>query len=151
MKHQYGIDIDELSSWGCAKPKSMTAYTPHLLKGSHSAFSSIALAQLSCPFISKTVTDLSLSYGGDNLIALADLTAKMQEYNIGLMGATTSVYANRMEGFVGSVKNYQGALMEFRDATTSNSAYKMAAKQKANIAYQKMHTQFGHELKVVKS
>ena len=151
LKNQCGIDINEFSSLDCSKPEMMIAHKPYLLKGSNSPFGTNALAQLSSPFISRNVTELSLSYGGDNLIALADITAKMQEYNIALMGASTSVYANRVGGFVGSVKNYQGALMEYRQAVTSNSALKVAVKQKASMAYQKMQNQFSHELKVVTS
>jgi len=151
LKGQYGVDIDTFSSLGCSKPKMIIANTPYLLNDSNSPFGVNALAKLSSPFISRNVTDLSLSYGGDNLIALADVTAKLQEYNIALMGTSASVYANRIGGFAGSVKNYQGALMEYRQAVTSNSAFKVAAKQKANVAFQKMQSQFGHELKVVTS
>ncbi len=86
LKNQCGIDIDKFSSFGCSKPKMIIANKPYLLNASKSAFGATALAQLSDPFISRNVTELSLSYGGDNLIALADITAKMQEYNIGLMG-----------------------------------------------------------------
>ncbi len=41
--------------------------------------------------------------------------------------------------------------MGYRQAVTSNSALKVAAKQKESMAYQKMQSQFGHELKVVTS
>ncbi len=149
LKSQCSIDIGEFSALGCSKPEMIIANRPYLLKGSKSPFGTTALAQLSNPSISRNVTELSLSYGGDNLIALADITAKMQEYNIGLMGASTSVYANRIGGFVGAVKNYQGALMEYRQAATSNSPFKVAAKQKASMAFQKMQREFGHEVKVV--
>jgi len=149
LKNQCGLDMGDLSSFGCSKPDMIIANRPYLLSGKSSPFATSTLAKLSDPFISRNLTDLSLSYGGDNLIALADISAKMQEYNIGLMGASTSVYANRIEGFVGSVKNYQGALMEYRQAVTSKSTLKTFAKQKASMAFKRMQSQFGHELKVV--
>ena len=149
LKNQCGLNMADSSSFGCSKPDMITANKPYLLSGDNSPFAISALAKLSHPLISRNVTDLSLSYGGDNLIALAGVTAKLQEYNIGLMGASTSVYANRIEGFVGSVKNYQSALMEYRQAVTSKSALKASVKQKANMAFQKMQRQFVHELKIV--
>ena len=85
-----------------------------------------------------------MSYGADNVLALSEITAKLQEYNIGLMGASTSVYANRVDGFVGSVKDYQSSLMEFRHATN-----KTVAKQKAGMAFNKIHKIFNNEVKLV--
>ncbi|MFA7556159.1 MAG: hypothetical protein WCY88_18105 [Spongiibacteraceae bacterium] len=99
--------------------------------------------------VARELTNLSLSYGGDNVLALAEITAKLKDYNIGLMGASTSVYANRMGGFAGSVKDYQSVLMEYRQAVASNSPMKAAIKQKAHTAFQKMQIQFNNELKVV--
>ncbi len=67
------------------------------------------------------------------------------------MGASTSVYANRMGGFVGSVKNYQSALMKYSQAAKSKSPLKVAAKQKAKMAFDKMQKSFRHEVKMVTS
>ncbi|WP_200897977.1 hypothetical protein [Arsukibacterium sp. MJ3] len=75
----------------------------------------------------------------------------MQEYNVGLMGASTSVYAKRMGGFFGSVKNYQSALMEYSQAAKSKSPLKIAAKQKAKMTFDKMQNSFRHEVRVVTS
>ena len=149
FKNQCGLEIENFSSLSCTKPEKIIANQPYLLESDHSHIGKSALTQLFNPFISRELTNLSLSYGGDNLIALSEITAKLQEYNIGLLGASTSVYANRMGGFVGSIKNYQTALMDYRQAVTSKSALKVAAKQKAHMAFQKMQSQFGHELKFV--
>ncbi len=92
---------------------------------------------------------MSLSFGAENTLALANITAKLQEYNIGLMGASTSFYASRMEGFGGAVKNYQAALMEYRHAVKSNPRAKARAKQKARAAFNRMQTGFQTELKAV--
>ncbi|MCK5230442.1 MAG: hypothetical protein KAR13_09270 [Desulfobulbaceae bacterium] len=107
------------------------------------------MSQLSPMPVSRELTNLSLSYGGDNVVALSEITAKLKNYNIGLMGASISVYANRIGGFAGAVKDYQTALMEYRHGVTSNSALKASAKQKAHAAFQKMQSQFRNELNVV--
>lgn len=65
------------------------------------------------------------------------------------MGASTSVYAHRIGGFAGSVKDYQAALMEYRQAVKSGSPLKNAMKQKAHMAFDKMQNQFRNELKIV--
>ena len=65
------------------------------------------------------------------------------------MGASTSVYAHRIGGFAGSVKDYQAALMEYRQAVKSGSPLKNAMKQKAHAAFDKMQNQFRNELKMV--
>ncbi|CAG19831.1 hypothetical protein [Photobacterium profundum] len=151
FKNECGIDIELASSLTCANPDMILANTPYLLKGGNSAIGATTLAKLSNSAITQNLTNLALSFGGDNLIALSSISAQLQEYNVGLMGASTSVYANRMEGLVGSVKNYQSALMEYRLATKTKSTLKVAAKQKAKIAFDKMQNSFKHEIKVVTS
>ena len=123
--------------------------TPYIISNEQSSSSRSILAQLSPAPVAKELTNLSLSYGGDNVVALAEITAKLKDYNIGLMGASTSIYANRIGGFAGSVKEYQAALMEYRQAVTSDSPMKVAIKQRAHTAFQKMQSQFSNELKIV--
>ena len=65
------------------------------------------------------------------------------------MGASTSVYASRVGGFAGAVKEYQSALIAYRQAILSNAPAKAVAKQKAHLAFQKMQHQFQHELKII--
>lgn len=77
------------------------------------------------------------------------MTRKLQEYNIGLIGASTSVYANRIGGFAGAVKEYQDALMAFRGSLNSNPASKALAKQKAVRAFQNLQIRFKHELNAI--
>ncbi len=36
--------------------------------------------------VAKELTNLSLSFGEDNTLALAEITTKLKDYNIGLMG-----------------------------------------------------------------
>lgn len=88
--------------------------------------------------------------GGDTTIALAQLTDKLYDYNLAMMGASTSVYANRMGGFVESVQNYQNNLLAYRAALSKSSAERLLAKQKAQAAFNKMQIQFNLELNAVK-
>ena len=149
LQNQCGISIDQISTLSCTKPKMVAANTPYLITNDRSGAGRSILSQLSPAPVAKELTSLSLSYGGDNVVALAEITAKLKDYNIGLMGASTSVYANRIGGFAGSVKDYQAALMEYRQVMTSNSPMKTAIKQKAHTAFQKMQSQFRNELNVV--
>lgn len=151
FKNECGIDIEQTLSLTCPNPEMIIANKPYLLKNGHSSLGSTTLAKLSNPAITKNLTDLSLSFGGDNLIALSALSEKLKEFNVGLMGASTSVYANRVGDFVGAVKDYQKALMEYRQASMVKSPTKAAAKQKAKIAFDKMQSKFRLEVNVVTS
>lgn len=82
-------------------------------------------------------------------MALAEMTKKLQGYNVGLMGASTSVYANRLGGFAGAVQEYQEALMAYRGAIKLNAASKVIAKQEALRAFQNMQFRFKHELNAI--
>lgn len=114
LKNQCGINIDQISTFSCGKPKVAAANTPYIISHRHLTANQSILTQLSPAPVAKELTKLSLSYGGDNVVALAEITANLKDYNIGLMGASTSIYANRIGGFAGSVKDYQAALMEYR-------------------------------------
>ena len=149
FKNECGIDIEQTLSLTCPNPEMIIANKPYLLKNGHSSIGATTLAKLSNPATTKKLTDLSLSFGGDNLIALSALSEKLKEFNVGLMGASTSVYANRVGDFVGAVKDYQKALMEYRHASMAKSPTKVAAKQKAKIAFDKMQSKFRVEVKGV--
>lgn len=144
---QCGINIEQISTVSCARPDVMAANMPYLLNADETSRS--ILNQLAAKPVAEELTKLSLALGGDNVVALADITAKLHEYNIGLIGASTSVYAERVGGFAKSVQTYQNAVMEFRQAIETKSPLRAALKQKAHIAYQAMQRQFGNELNVV--
>lgn len=145
---QCGINVDHLLGSGCIKPSMIHPYRPYLVSESPSPTEQEILNRLSPARISQNLTDLSLSLG-ENTQALANITAKLQEYNVDLMGASTSVYAARMQGFGSAVKTYQAALMEYRQAVKTNPAMGNAAKQKVLAAFQKMQRGFQHELAAV--
>ncbi len=149
LSNSCGIDSDLIHGRGCSKPASISAFTPYVLGQELSALDSQLISALSAPKVANNLTNLSLSFGGENTVALAEMTKKLQEYNVGLMGASTSVYANRLGGFAGAVKEYQDALMDYRGAMNSNTAAKSIAKQKAFKAFQNLQIRFKHELNAI--
>lgn len=109
LQNQCGINIDQISAIRCANPAAVAANTPYLVGIRPSVNDQSILGQLSPEAVARQLTDLSLTYGGDNLMALAEINAKLRDYNIGLVGASTSVYAQRIGGFAEAVQNYQNA------------------------------------------
>jgi hypothetical protein len=149
LQSQCGIDIDQLSGFMCAKPTIVTANTPYLINNNITAAERNILSTLTPHAVTKELTNLSLSFGGDNVVALSEIVLNLKGYDVELMGASASAYTNRMGGFTGAVKDYQSALMQYRDAITSKSPTKNVFKEKAHTAFNKMQTQFGKELKVI--
>lgn len=149
LSNSCGIDSDLIHGRSCSKPASISAFTPYVLGQELSALDSQLISALTAPKVANNLTNLSLSFGGENTVALAEMTKKLQEYNVGLMGASTSVYANRLGGFAGAVKEYQDALMNYRSAINSNATAKSIAKQKAFKAFQNLQIKFNHELNAI--
>lgn len=149
LGNQPGFSTDKITGLSCVNPDTLNSYTPYITDQNMSAMDRDIMHLLSPMPVAKELTNLSLSYGEDNTLALAEITTKLKDYNIGLMGASTGVYVNRMGGFVGTVKNYQDALMQYRQAIKTNPATKAVAKQKAMTAFQAMQRGFKHELNVV--
>lgn len=146
---QMSCGIDFIEGRGCSRPSYLSPYTPYLSGEILSDFDRRLVSQLAPKPISKELTNLALSFGGDNVIALSEMSKKLRGYSPELMGASSAVYANRIGGFSNAVKNYQDALMAYRHATKSNPATKALAKQKVLGSYQKLQTQFGLELNAV--
>lgn len=151
LHNQCGLSIDQLSGLMCTKPTVINANTPYFINNDISASEKNILSALSPHTVSKELTSLSLSYGGDNVVALSEIASNLKGYDVELMGASASAYTNRMGGFVGAVKEYQSALMTYREAITSKSPMKNVAKDKAQAAFNKMQIKFSNELKVVTS
>jgi hypothetical protein len=151
LSNTCGIDTALVHGSGCSKPELLLPHTPYVLGQELTSHDKQMLSLLSTQKETKELTNLSLSFGGDNTIALAEMTRKLQEYNVGLIGASTSIYANRIGGFAGAVKEYQDALMAFRGSLNSNPASKALAKQKAIRAFQNLQIKFKHELNAINS
>jgi hypothetical protein len=151
LNNTCGIDTAFVHGSGCSSPELLSPHTPYVLGQKLTAHDKQMLSLLSTPKETKELTNLSLSFGGDNTMALAEMTRKLHEYNVGLIGASTSVYANRIGGFAGAVKEYQDALMAFRGSLNSNPASKALAKQKAIRAFQNLQIKFKNELNAINS
>jgi len=146
-----GVNADEIRGLGLSNPAMLNTFTPYLVGKNFTALDRNVLSCLAPAPVSRELTNMSLSFGADNTVAVAEITAKLRDAGVGMMGASTSVYGNRIGGFAGAVKNYQAALMEYRQAVKSNPAAKVLAKQKAVTAFQKMQRGFSHELAAVAS
>jgi len=154
---QCGIDSSMIFGAQCRQPSMLSAYTPYLIGAepsnaapSHAARSMVN--QLTNTAKNRELTNVALSFGSDNTLAIADISVKLQAAGVATMGPATSFYGNRVGGFTDAVKNYQAALMEYRhviENKVNSSAIKTAAKQKAIAAFQKMQQGFHHELKSV--
>ena len=149
LSNTHSIDTNLIHGKKHSKSSALSAYTPYVLCQDLSAFDTRLMSSLSMPTVSKRLTNLSLTFGGDNTLVLAEMTKKLQEYNVGLIGASTSVYANRIGGFAGAVKEYQSALMAYRDAISSKAVSKAIARQKAFQAFQNLQIRFRHELNAI--
>lgn len=99
----------------------------------------------------QNLTELSLSLGDNNTIAISDMMSSLSNVHVGLMGTSTAMYSNRMAKFAEAVNNYQNALMRYRKTIEgrASSAVQKLAKQSAHQAFQKMQFNFRHELAVV--
>jgi len=94
LSNTCGIDTNLIQGRGCSKPNVLSAYTPYVLGQELYPSNTQLISTLSAPKVANELTNLSLSFGGDNTLALAEITKKLQEYNVGLMGASIAVYAS---------------------------------------------------------
>ncbi len=131
---------------GCLT-EQIQCYKPYAISNELSTHERNILASLSSPSASRDLTNLALSYGGDNALAIADISNRLNEYNIGLMGASTHVYAARMGEFGRSAKLYQEALLSYRDAMYSGTPLtKLAAQRRVETRFDQMQHHFRNEV-----
>ncbi|MCA0901993.1 hypothetical protein [Microbulbifer agarilyticus] len=140
------INLQQLSAPHCPSPAFAKANTPYLLNGHSSAQGRRIQTLLSPPQVARPVTELSLTFGEDNTVAIAAMMEQLKDYNIALTGASTSVYGERISGFAKSVKEYQVALLTYRDAKLGNASNHRQLKQQAHRTFQRMQAQFRAEL-----
>ncbi|WP_043320898.1 hypothetical protein [Microbulbifer sp. HZ11] len=145
------VNIQQLTELHCPTPKFAKANTPYLLNGHSDAQGKRIQTLLAPKHISQPVTELSLTFGEDNTLAIAVMMEQLKDYNIALTGASTSVYGERISAFAKSVKEYQVALLTYRDAKLSKAGNQAQLKQKAHTAFNRMQAQFRAELHVVTS
>ena len=147
-----GIGSESLLGSDCRPPEALKAYSPYIVThGSVNDTDRALLTTLGSQPSVRALTHFALSFGGDNLVGLSALSKKLQDSSLGMMGTATSIYANRMGGFVGSVNEYQNSLLAYRTLAQSRSPLQIAAKQKAQVAFIKLQHQFRQELALVNS
>lgn len=147
------INIDSLSNYNDAEPTQLSENTLYLHNKDSAGLGHSVLNQLRGQ--ARKLNELTTLFGSDNVMALSQLSAKLNNERSNVMGATASVYTDKMSNFMKAIKAYQDALMEYRDVSrsqgyhrsmsTSSSAIRQA-KQKAISAYQRMQERFAVEL-----
>ncbi|MCG8613395.1 MAG: hypothetical protein MI864_23035 [Pseudomonadales bacterium] len=99
-------------------------------------------------------------YSGDTVLALAEIMNQVRaikelqatkDFTIGSIGAATSVYSERMNGFANAVFQYEETLMKYAHAVRTGSAPRMKRGLKMNVkaSFANLQRHFAHELKVV--
>ncbi len=151
LRQSLGIKSESIVDRHGNTPSRFTAYKPYAITPKLTSEDIAILNRLSSMEASRKITNLANTLGPENAVAAADVTAKLFDYNIGLVGASTAVYGYRVKDFGTAVQNYQAALLKYRDVMKSNGADKAAAKLKAQQAYNLMQSKFQHELNTVNS
>jgi len=148
LENQCGFTPENINGLNCVNPEILNSYTPYLMCEDPSAKDRDILKLLTPRPVSREITHFTLSLGENNTLAIAEIYDKLKAYNIGLMGASTSVYGQRLKGFSKAVNNYQGALLAYRDTIKGNSesTARTLAKQRAMNAFGKMQLGFKHEI-----
>jgi hypothetical protein len=99
----------------------------------------------------KDITDMAFDFGEENTIAITEIAAGLRGHGAAAVGAATSIYARRMQGFGNAIQRYQDALLEYRAVVESNPAAASAARQKAIDAFRKLQKGFQRETKTITS
>ncbi|WP_281561171.1 hypothetical protein [Thalassomonas sp. RHCl1] len=152
FKDQCGIELNQLRDIHGRTPEYAIGNTPYLLEPPsphQSAAGLSALNQLAPMYISRDLANLSLSFGSENVLALAEIRKKLYEFGVGSIGAATSFHGNNASAFLKAVQKYQDALMQYRVAIEAKSPHRLAAEQKVNHAYKELQTKFQYEMESV--
>jgi hypothetical protein len=123
LQAQHQLEMNNLLGLNDSKPSIIKPYSPYIIENALTELDRGIYNQLSTlPHPqAKELTQIAQSVGAENTVAIADVTSKLQDYNLGMIGAATSVYAKRLEGFAGTVQHYQERLLAYRAAVKSNS------------------------------
>jgi len=148
LESTLGMMPDNITGLGCVNPNLLNPFQPYLVTEKTASVQDKAiLTQFS--LVTKELTNLSLCYGEGNTLALAEISDKLTNAGVGVMGSSTAVYGNRLSSFTDSIRNYQDALMKYRDVMKSGGANKALAKQNVTRAFGKMQFGFKQELNSV--
>ena len=151
LQQSCGLTMDDVMTLGCQKPNTISAHTPYLLKNNaNDTLAQNYLGQLSDHKVRRNLSDLVVNYGGEATSALAGMYNKYgPEFNVGLMGASTTYYTERTEGFGKAIRDYQTELLRYREAAKAKSPDLLLRKHRVFTAFEKMQKRFGSELKLV--
>ena len=152
LARQCGLTLNHLS---CGEQHyALMPYQPYLIDPNPSSMDRSIAGTLELSSNPKNLFELSAAYGPDDTVAIAEVMAKLHEYNIALAGAATTAYSNRMKAFGKAVQAYQDALLNYRDVVKSSdisASAREAAKKGTHNAFLTMQQQFRHELSLVTS
>ena len=153
LESQCGVKIDSLIDKFGVAPKNILGHTPYLMCEAPLEKDKDILKMLPTGKTLREITNMTLYFGEDNTLAIAEISERLKSYNINAIGASTSVYGQRLKGFGEVVKQYQDALMDYRAAMQNNnrSSARVLARQRAVTAFQKMQMGFKHEMSAVTS
>ena len=151
LQTQHQLEMNDLLGLNDSKPSIIKPYSPYIIENTLNDIDRGIYNQLSTLPHSQTkeLTQIAQAIGAENTMAIAEVTAKLHDYNLGMIGAATSVYAKRLEGFAGVVQHYQERLFAYRAAVKSNSQAVSLEKTRVNLAFEKMQRNFRHELNIV--
>jgi hypothetical protein len=147
----HGIRSDHITGIGGYRPSLLVPYRPYLYSAHPTAIDKSILTNLCHNSMPQDLTEMVFDLDGESVIAISEIAAGLRRYSLGTVGATTSIYANRMGAFAEAVLQYQEALLEYRDATKSSPIARAAAKKKVIAAYKNLQTRFQSEVAVLTS
>lgn len=149
LEQQCSITGDDI--YGEEKSLTVSANQPYLIGKEPSRTELAILHTLRNAQKNQQLTEIALSLGEDETVAIAEMMKKLQENSSALIGSATGTYAARATGFQGAVQKYQQALMLYRDTTSSQApkASQLGAKQAAFRAFNDMQHKFQLEMNVI--
>ena len=151
LEQQCSITGDDI--YGEEKSLTVSANQPYLIGKEPSRIELAILHTLRNAQKNQQLTEIALSLGEDETVAIAEMMKKLQDDPSTLIGSATGTYGTRASGFKGAVYKYQQALMQYRNTITSKApkASQLGAKQAAFRAFNDMQHKFQLEMNVITS
>jgi hypothetical protein len=151
LEGSWGIDPGRITDVGGFAPAMIIPHRPYLLSAHPSGMDRSLHFTLNNMHMPQDITDMALAFGADSAVAISEIAAGLRQYGVGAAGASAGIYGQRMQGFTGAVKQYQDALLEYRDAAKSGPAARRVAEQKVVTAFKNMQKPFQNEILAVTS
>ena len=145
---EHDLDLTRLRSAGCKPAGIITPFTPYLVDSIGTPTQHRLTPPAPAPHY-RDLTQIALTLGDDNTVALADIADPFFKYGKDWLNTASGMYATRMNNFSRAAVNYQNALLRYRDAMKTSPALRTIAKQQAQIAHQALQKEFHREISVV--